>query len=611
MENLRSTIKKIFKDAFKSFKRFPASILSALIISVIAVVRISMEWETSKTYNLLFDSLQLSFILGAVFTMATVAYIEVKNKKGNQSFILANICGIALSIVSFLFLYFYGGKTSGAGNVNLSLIAGARISVAIYITIVCYIYITSKAKSINSFSDAFFISHRAFIISFIYGLVTMIGISGVLGAFQALVYRNMDYRIYQYLGVIVGFLTYTIFLGYFPSFIAGEDEDKIKEVKEQPRFIYVLLEYILIPIMISLTVVLLIWSMRVLSKGIDVSFNQLSSIASTYVIIGIWLHIMVSSHQTKLAKFYKTVYPFAGILILIFEAFALFVQINKFGFKTAEYSFLMIWIFALISILLLIFLKNKSYRKIALAAIVISIIWVLPIVGYRDITFNSQVNRLEEILTNQGMLVDDAIVSSEKEVEYEKRGQITEAVNFIANSEKENFPKWFQKDLRNSYVFKDTFGFDKTYVRDREATEYSSANFRIKTEAIDISDYSLSLNMTGNEERDMIYTFKDGNDIYKINLNNPPNATPKVEVKLNDYIIMEKDMRQYLNDLLDKYPIEENREFEVPFEDMHFILERQDVSILFVFNDIDIYFDDVRNTKDYFVNLYGIYVKYK
>ena len=611
MNSLRLGIEKIFKGAARSFYRFPASIVSAIVISIVAIVKITMEWEVQESYNLLFDSIQIAFVLGAIFSMASVALDEIRSDKKKTFFLWANISGILLAIISFLLLYFFGGGVAEGKVVYLSSIAMARVSVAIFASAVAFVYISSKAKSIDSFSDSFFISQKAFIVSAIYGLVIMAGVSGVLGAFQALVYRNMDMKIYEYLGVAVGFLTFTLFLGYFQSFREGEDIDEVNKLKEQPKFIYVLFEYILMPIMIALTLVLLIWSVRVAFQGIDVSFNRLSGIASSYVIIGIWLHIMVSKHQTKLAYFYKKAYPFAGILILIFQAWALFVQINKFGLKTAEYSFLMIWIFASIAVLLLIFSKDKAYGNISIVAVVIAVIWVLPILGYQDITFNSQLNRLEKILIAEEILVDNKIIAKDEELEYIKRGQITDAVDFISYSQKTNTPNWFKKDLSDEKVFKDTFGFEKTYGVYEEDEEYSSSNFRLNTDVIDISDYSLSLNIDLNEGIESIKSFKGEKGEYSIETKNNDKGIPNIEVKFEDKTIIQKDLEEYLSELFIKYPLEETREKELPFEDMNLILEGEDLSIMLVFNRIDIYSDKIQDITDYYINFQGIYVKYK
>ena len=513
-----------------------------------------------------------------------------------------------LASISFLLLYFYGGKVTGNETLYLSSIAMARASVAIFVSAVAFVYIVSRSKSVDSFSDSFFISHRAFVVSATYGLVIMLGVSGVLGAFQALVYRGMNYRIYQYLGVAVGFLTYTIFLGYFPSFRQEEDTGEIQEVKEKPRFIVVLLDYILVPIMMALTVVLLIWSARVMLRGVDVSFYSLSAIASSYVIIGIWLHIMVAKHETKIAEFYKKLYPAAGILILVFEAWALFAQLNKFGLKTEEYSFLMIWVFAVISVLLLFFLKQEAYRKIAITAGVMAIVWVLPIIGYQDITFNSQVKRLEKILVGQELLVNNELIAKDGEIEQVKRGEITDAVDFISYSDKANKPGWFKENLSDDKIFKDTFGFEKTYGLYPEESDYSSINLRLKTDLVDISAYSMSLN-TSLKKTDAFSLFEAEAGTYEIMVSNDDMGIPRVTVKSEGRTIIEKDIKDYLLELTSKYPLEGNNHIETPLEDMKMLIEDEGLSILLVFNEINAYNDKTRGTTDYYVDFHGIYIK--
>lgn len=609
MDSLRLTIDKVFKGAVKSFYRFPAAIASGIIISVVEIVKITMKWEVQKPYHFLFGSIQMAFLIGGVFSIAAVALDEIRSDERKSFFMLANMLGLLVGSIGFLLLYFYGGRASADQITYLSSIALARASVAILISIIAFIYVISKSKLVDSFSESFFITHKAFIVSTIYGLVIMIGVSGVLAAFQALVYKNMGYRVYQYLLVAVGFFTYTIFLGYFPSLREIENKDEIKKIKEQPKFILVLLDYILIPIMMALTVVLLIWSVRVILRGMDVSFYTLSGIASSYVLMGIWLHIMVAEHETKIAELYRKVYLFAGILILIFEAWALFGQMSKFGLRTAEYSFLMVWIFAIISVLLLIFLKHKAYRKIAVTAGVIAIIWVLPIVGYEDMTFNSQIKRLEKTLTGQGFLINDHIVAKDGEVEGVTRDEITNAVDFISYSEKLNKPNWFKKDLNNDQVFKETFGFEKTYGLYEDESQYNSTNFRLTSDIIDISDYSLSLNTNLNEGQDHFAMFQRESGNYEIALSNRFTGIPKITVKFEDRIIIEEDMSKYLSDLIGKYPVGENNEVHATLEDMSMTLEEGDLSILLVFNNINVYFDNKKDETNYYIDYYGIYIR--
>lgn len=610
MRYLKVSINKVFKGSINSFSRFPASIISAIIVSIVGITKITMAWETQKAYSLLFDSIQLSFVLSAVFSMAAVAFEEIKAEDKKKNFIFANMSGIVVAIISFLLLYFFSRTVSEEGIAYISTIASLRVGVAIFASAISFIYIVSNAKTVDSFKDSFYITHKAFAISALYGLVIMIGVSGVLGAFQALVYRGLSFKVYQYLGVAVGFLTYTLFLGYFPLFRSTEKTSKMKSVQEEPRFIFVLFEYILVPIMLALTLVLLIWSVTVLVSGVDVSFTQLSSIASSYVIIGIWLHIMVSNHETKLSGFYKIAYPFSAILVLAFEAWALFGQVREFGFKNTEYSFTMLWIFAIISVVLIIFLKEKAYKKISIVAVVVAIISVLPFVGYQDVTFKSQVNRLEIMLSEEGLLGYDKIIPTEGDINLLKRNRITETVDFISYSEKTNTPVWFEDNLEEYTVFKNTFGFDKTYGMYPEETGSTNLNLILKTQLIDISEYPFALNISQNEKMDTSTVFQGKNGEYELLWTTNSNGIPKVTVKFQDKIIIEENLEDYLFNLQLKYPLGGKSYEELAFEDMSLVIESDDLSLLLIFDSIDIYNNEREEKIDYYINIHELYIKY-
>ena len=165
MDSIRDSIEKIFKGAKESFSRFPASIISAVIISITAIIRISISWEMEKDYYLLFNSIQLAFLLAAVFSMTAVAYEENKSEEKKSSFVFANAGGIILGLGSFLLLYFFGGLVPDDGMIYLSDISIARISSAIFVSALGFVYIISKSKTLDKFSHAFFITHKAFVIS--------------------------------------------------------------------------------------------------------------------------------------------------------------------------------------------------------------------------------------------------------------------------------------------------------------------------------------------------------------------------------------------------------------------------------------------------------------
>ena len=103
--------------------------------------------------------------------------------------------------------------------------------------------------------------HKSFTIALIYGLVIAIGVSSVVAVIQNLLLASYDSNIYQYIGIISAFIGFTVFVGYFPD-SKDEDVEKQKEIAEkQSKFIQVLFEYILAPVMLILTIVLILSSL--------------------------------------------------------------------------------------------------------------------------------------------------------------------------------------------------------------------------------------------------------------------------------------------------------------------------------------------------------------
>lgn len=613
MDNFKNSINKILEKAIKSFARFPMSIFSALIISLVAFLKIGILGDLQETTIILLNSIQLAFLFGAIFSMATTAYKEVYQEKNSKYWGLLDIVSFVFPMIIFVLLYFFG-KITINNTISLSTIAISRVLVATFISAIAFIYIASNSKNLKNFSEAFFVSHKAFVVAAIYGLVLMIGVSGVLVAFQNLIYKSMSYDVYLYLGVIVGFVTFAFFLGNFPYFGQNIEENQLKAITKQPKFIEILFEYILVPIMLALSLVLLIWAVRVLLVGLDVSFNQLSSITSSYVIVGIWLHIMVKDYQGKLASYYRSFYPFSGLLILALELWALIDQVSKFGVQTTEYAFAMLWIFALISILILIAFKDRKYqpyKKIAILAAIIASVWVMPILGYQDFTFKSQVKRLETILVNEMMLENNNIIISTQPLDQDLRYDITNVVDFLAYSEKTNKPQWFKKDLDDYEVFKQTFGFEKTYSRSDQNTDYSWHSFYLKASQIDISNYSTAINANVNSGESFTTTLTNNQKEYQIIWEKEYNEIPLIKVTLNDKVIIEKTLDSFLDKLTNKYLLTGVEFQEVALEDMTFNVEDDNIAIMIVFSSIDIYDEEHNKIINYSFIIEGLYLNFK
>lgn len=620
MGTFSKSILRVAKGAMDAFGTFPSAIASALAFSIITAIRIYLDWPQQEEYNFLFNCLHWAFGFGAVFGIAAVTYVRSR-KNSKKDFALANLVTGAIIVVIFLLLYFFGGREPLPDDyfryMRLTDISIARMTAISFVVAVAFVIFAGLPRKNPNMTRSIFMTQKAFITAAIYGGVMMGGTSAVAGAIQALLYNEMSYKVYQYLGTIVGFLTFTIFAGYFPDFTKAEEDEKRKSAQTQSRFMEVLFSYIMVPIALALTVVLLLWTVRTVMEGIGSSFLRLSSIATGYAVGGIWLHIMVAEHENGLAKFYRRVYPIAALLILGFEAWALVVQLGKFGMKTTEYFFLITWVVAVISVLLIILQKERAYIKISMLTALASLIAVLPLAGYHSLPARLQSQRLEKLLLSANMLQAGAIVPGSESLDKELREQITDSVSFLAYQYDADLPGWFDRNYANYKDFKDTFGFEQVWPQYGDyipPSNYVATFLNLEPSAIDISDYDWAFNLLDfSKNGEGVAELKGVNGSYVVEwiLEEYNGSIPRLRISLNDQTILDESMKGYVDRISEKYPPAAYQPRTVGLRDMSERFVNDKIEILVVFNSTEISLDTKNDRITYWLSLNSMYLKEK
>ena len=620
MNVLSRSISQIFQGAVKAFQTFPAAIGCALAFAIVTIIRIYLDWPQQEAFNFLFNCLHWSFAVGAILSLAITT--AVKSRINNRNaFLIGNMLGLLVVAFTFILLYFFGQSADESSRYAvISGISQARAGVAMLIGMLAFIYLAGYPNDQSDFSKSFFMTHKAFFIALIYGLVIMSGASGVAGAVKALLYHGMSYKVYMYIGTFTGFMAFTIFLGYFPDFRKDQIDQHREVAQKQPRFMEVLFVYIMIPIVIALTFVLLIWAGRTVATGLWPSFIQLSGIATSYAIGGIWLHIMVTHHESTLAGLYRKFYPIAALVILAFEAWALFVQLGKSGLKMTEYTFSLLWIITVAAVILLIIIKADAHPKIVAITCIMALIYVLPIVGYYALPVTAQADRLEKLLVSQGMFVDGKIIPANKTnlPEPALRESITDAVDYLANARDAKLPTWFDKNLRDNEVFISKLGFEQAWAKPQDvygngSGAYMGTSIYLPPEAINIKNYSWALNFQGDFQKGKEYlTLIGDRGTYRIYWTlNTQDGIPTLRIVLNDKTILNHDLNDFIDQISKKFPPKQAEPYEASFKDMSMQLGNQDIDVLLVFSNVDINVDPQSDTINYWLNLNALYLNEK
>lgn len=615
MNQIFQSIIRVFKGSFMALKRYPASIGCAAAFSIVTMIRIQLDWPQQKPYHFLFNCLHWSLALGAIVSLTAIAlaYIRFDSKK---AFVLANLFGILVAAVSFVLLFQFARIDTEYQYAMITNIAQTRMAILILISLILFILFASVQENRMEFDLALFMTQKAFFISLIYGIIIFAGASGVASAVEYLIYNHMSHKVYLYIGTLSGLIGYTLFVGYFPDFTKGVVDPKRNQAQLQPRFIEILFSYIMIPIVLALTLVLLIWTVRTVLTGMHVRFIQLYSIASAYTIGGLWLHAMTIRNQSSLANAYRIVYPFASFVILIFEAWAVISQLLDTGLKTTEYIFILIWILACSGSVLIITKKIRAHAWIALTACFLAIISIQPVIGYQTLPVSAQSNRLETLLVSQGMLNDKVLSPAKTTPEESVRIEITDAVNFLLGVQKENLPVWFDPDVINRKSFEEVFGFKQAWPKQDDdknpSTDFKGIHLSLGVAAMPIDDYDWVVRIENymKDQPSLNFTGKNGDYMIVWNVETETKA-PEIRIVLNNQVVVEQSLNHYFDKLTSEYEVETYQDFVGDLEDMSIPFETSSFDALLVLNFADFSYSASSDEVHYWAEPGALYIKEK
>jgi hypothetical protein len=92
---------------------------------------------------------------------------------------------------------------------------------------------------------------------------------------------------------------------------------------------------------------------------------------------------------------------------------------------------------------------------------------------------------------------------------------------------------------------------------------------------------------------------------------NPPSGIPSLKIELDNRVILEKDMNEYIDRLSTAFPPSRLNPVSASLEDMSLALETPEVTVLLVFSNIDINVDPSQDVTNYWFNLSALYMAEK
>lgn len=451
-----------FKSVKDTFKRFPFTIISATLASIFLVL------ATHDLYSEAFNNRLFSYGLVFVFAIFLYAFIKLFNEGLRNFYDLKNLKNNnLLKIISYVITLpmLYGiyelvfDEKGPLNNYNDRFV---------YFTLIAALVVASSFIAKFSYHEDYvaYVAKilKAFIISNIYSFIVFVGMSSIVFAMNSLFNFNFGSIVYLRLGII-SFILFNV-ITFFQDF--PKVRDSFTDYK-YPKAFKILLVYIITPLVIIYTLILLIYFIKILVLW-QIPNNLIVNLViwfSSFAVI--YLFFLSRVDSIAFINKFKVIFPISLFPLLAMMFFAIYLRISEYGLTENRYIVIAAGLWVFLSLIYYIFYRNNSNITIPIfLAIIILITGIGPASAIR-LNTRSQNARFERLLKENNMIAGQYI-NSDVNVDSSVKNQIIDIVSYMDKRNRIEELKYLPKEFKLSEEnFTRVFGFsnkieDKTYL---------------------------------------------------------------------------------------------------------------------------------------------------
>ena len=571
-----------FNSIKNTFKRFPLTIISAILATIFLIL--STFDEYAEAYNNKMMSFGLVFVFG-IFLYAFIKlfneglrnYYDLKNLKNNNLFKILSYV-ITLPILYGVYeLVYHENKVMAFYDNNF-----------IYFTLIAALVVGSSfVGKFNYHKD--FVAYvakilRAFIISNIYSFIVFIGISGIIFALNSLFKFNFGSSVYLRVAIF-SFILFNVvtFFSDFPKV-----RDSFTDYK-YPKAFRILLVYIITPIVIIYTAILLAYFVKILVLW-QIPNNLIVNLVIWFASFSIVYLFFLSRVETiTFINKFKIVFPFTLFPLLGMIFFAIYLRIKEYGMTENRYIVIAVGLWIFLSLIYYIFYRENSNISIPIFLSVIILITGIGPASATSLSIRSQNARFEKLLRDNKMIAGEEIKPNIN-IESEAKSQIVDIVSYMVRTDRVDKLSYMPKDFKLSEdSFTKLFGFSNI-IESKNYLGYSYTD-NLPTD----SELGFDIDIEGYKHLIYVYSLDD-----VVSSGNYKFEKDKKEIKIykkskSDYkIILTIDMAKLRDNLKLLYKTKDRIELE------DLAIEKDGYKVLFT----NIYFGSEDNLDDAYIEFY-------
>ena len=478
-ENLKNT----YKGMGYSVSRFP---ITVLFLVAIAILNAFMIERSDFDFTRLIFTFMLGGVLGVV---AEMVYERFELTEMMRYALFGGTIGLTL-----LYYLLIGPQA------ELNLPISIKTMVSLFALFIAFIWIPTIDNVSVTFHRNFLAVFKALFTTLLFSLVLAGGISAIFSAINLLLFQ-VDFTILGHLMNVIATLFAPIyFLSMIPTYgnMARADDNESVSVKEidqfsVPRFLEILISYIIIPLVGVYTLILIIYVV-INFTGDFWTDNLLEPLLVSYAIIVLVVLLLSYNLENRFAVGFRTIFPKVLLPIVLFQTLASILKIGEMGITHGRYYVILFGVFAIIASVIFGFMKVKHHGYVAVALLALATLSIIPPIDAFTVSKKNQIQFLQEKLSENNMLENNQVIPNE-DIPVEDKIAITKAALYIQELGYTNEVAFLPNNTDIYAEFSRLFGFNQTfedYELDRGMSQYVNLEYS-DDYTMDISRYDVYL----------------------------------------------------------------------------------------------------------------------
>lgn len=497
MRSFITTLGRMLQGFYQAVTRFPLTAICLFSSTALTCYMISQH----RTPDLVVQKLMFVFLLGSFIGVTAQFACERFMYMGKRRL------GAYSLAITLTVLYYFSIASVSAIDYGVA----ARTMVAVFAMFCIYVWLPSFGNE-NDFNTVALIHFKSALTSVLYAAVLSAGLALLFVAIDILLF-DIDGDIFGYMLAIVWISFATLsYLARLPQFHA--DTRNVAEAGQFPRVLEILVSQIAIPLMTAYTVVLFSYFVKIGISG-QWPVGQLGPMILAYSAVGLVLFVLASRLSNRIAVLYKFIFPKVLIPIVGMQLMSVSIRLRAYGVTESRYYVALFGIFSLAVGLILTLRPKTKNGIIALLAAAFAIVSVVPPVDAFTVSRISQIERLEQILQEAGVLVAGR-PEAQPDVDFTVRRETTNILHYLELRGYLAQVAWLPDDFSTYRDMQQVLGFAPTYSYTPDLGEFF--HFSLNQQGpLAIADYDVLLQANSySQQTQQVYDFQIGNDGYQL-----------------------------------------------------------------------------------------------